>query len=77
MPVMDGLESARRIREFERANQLKACKIIALTGLSGSDVQEDAFASGVDLFFTRPVAMKDLFSALQVTGRPLASQSLD
>lgn len=68
MPVMDGLESARRIRQFELAQQLTSCKIIALTGLSGADVQQDAFASGVDLFLTRPVTLKDVGKALSAAG---------
>lgn len=68
MPIMDGLESTRRIREFERANQLRPSIVIALTGLSGADVQQDAFASGVDLFLTRPVVLKGLVDALKVTG---------
>ncbi|KAH8904879.1 hypothetical protein BR93DRAFT_865392, partial [Coniochaeta sp. PMI_546] len=68
MPVMDGLESSRRAREFERARQLRPCKIIALTGLSGSDVQQDAFASGVDVFLTRPVTLKSVVDTLEALG---------
>ncbi|KAK3938666.1 hypothetical protein QBC46DRAFT_389771 [Diplogelasinospora grovesii] len=68
MPVMDGLESTRRIREFERANRLKPAVVIALTGLSGVDVQQEAFASGVDLFLTRPLVLKGLVDALETMG---------
>lgn len=68
MPVMDGLESSRRAREFERARQLRPCKIIALTGLSGTDVQQDAFASGVDVFLTRPVTLKSVVHTLEALG---------
>ncbi|OIW22598.1 hypothetical protein CONLIGDRAFT_587216, partial [Coniochaeta ligniaria NRRL 30616] len=68
MPVMDGLESSRRVREFERAGQLHPCKIIALTGLSGTDVQQDAFASGVDVFLTRPVTLKSVVDTLEALG---------
>lgn len=36
MPIMDGLESTRRTREFERANKMTPpMTVIALTGLSG------------------------------------------
>lgn len=65
MPMMDGLESARRIRQHERANRLKQTPIIALTGLAGVGVQEDAVASGVDMFLTRPVTLKRLMEALE------------
>jgi CheY-like chemotaxis protein len=68
MPVMDGLESTRYIREFEHARQLEPCKIIALTSLSGTEVQQDAHASGVDMFLTRPVTLKSVISALEESG---------
>lgn len=68
MPIMDGIESSRRVREFERASQLAPCKIIAVTGLNGSDVQQDAFASGVDRFLTRPVTLKHIVATLEKLG---------
>lgn len=68
MPTMDGLESTRRIREFERAQKLKPVTVIALTGLSGEEIQQDAFVSGVDLFLTRPVVLSGLKGALEATG---------
>jgi CheY-like chemotaxis protein len=68
MPVMDGLESARRAREFEHAQRLPPCKIIALTGLSGTEVQQDAFASGIDVFLTRPVTLKSVVDTLAALG---------
>lgn len=68
MPTMDGLESARRIRQYERAHRLRQTPIIALTGLAGEGVQEDAVASGVDMFLTRPVTLKMLTEALESFG---------
>ncbi|KAK3350200.1 hsp90-like protein [Lasiosphaeria hispida] len=68
MPIMDGLESTRRIREFERANKLEPAIVIALTGLSGAGIQQDAFVSGVDLFLTRPLGLKGLADALESAG---------
>lgn len=68
MPVMDGLESARRIRQHERANRLEQTPIIALTGLAGAGIQQDAVASGVDMFLTRPVTLKRLVEALESVG---------
>lgn len=60
MPVMDGLEATRRVRQVEVATQLRRSKIIALTGLNSAEVQNEAFASGVDVFLTKPVRFKDL-----------------
>jgi CheY-like chemotaxis protein len=69
MPVMDGLESARRIRQHERANRLeRQTPIIALTGLAGAGIQQDAVASGIDMFLTRPVTLKRLVEALESVG---------
>lgn len=68
MPTMDGLESSRRIRQHERANRLTKTPIIALTGLAGVGVQEDAVASGIDMFLTRPVTLKRLTEALDAFG---------
>jgi len=60
MPTMDGLESTRRIRAFERAKGLRPAVIVALTGMASASVQQEAFASGVDLFLTKPVRLKEL-----------------
>ena len=68
MPVMDGLESTRRIRELERKLSLTPVPIMALTGLASSDTQKEAFASGVDIFLTKPVRFKDLSEKLAARG---------
>lgn len=67
MPVMDGLEATRRIRalEQERHDRLgdtapTPALIVALTGLASSRDQTSAFASGVNLFMTKPVKFKDI-----------------
>lgn len=65
MPRMDGLESTRRIRAFEKANGLKATTIIALTGLASAASQQEAYSSGVDLFLTKPVRLKELAEILK------------
>ncbi|KAK1834106.1 hypothetical protein QBC39DRAFT_252988 [Podospora conica] len=68
MPVMTGLESTRRIREFERKNKVEPVTVITLTGLSGPEIEHDAFVSGVDLFLTRPLKLQGLVDALKMTG---------
>lgn len=64
MPVMDGLEATRKIREFELEEGIKPAMIIALTGLGSASAQQEAFASGVDLFLTKPVRLKELVKIL-------------
>lgn len=68
MPVMDGLESTRRIRALEIERGLSRCNIFALTGLASADAQQEAFASGVDLFLTKPVRLKELSKILESKG---------
>lgn len=68
MPVMDGLESTRQIRAHEKQEQLKPALIIALTGLASAKTQQEAFASGIDLFLTKPVPLKELGRILEAQG---------
>lgn len=65
MPNMDGLEATRCIRAFERSTRVKATTIIALTGLASASAQQEAFSSGVDLFLTKPVRLKELNKLLE------------
>ena len=65
MPIMDGLEASRLIRAFEQQQKLTPVLIIALTGLGSSSAQDDAFASGVNLFLTKPVRLKELGRVLE------------
>ncbi|KAH0152847.1 hypothetical protein KCU67_g9706, partial [Aureobasidium melanogenum] len=60
MPVMDGFEASRQIRAFERQKGMKPVVIIALTGLGSSEAQHEAFVSGINLFLTKPVRLKEL-----------------
>jgi signal transduction histidine kinase/CheY-like chemotaxis protein len=68
MPVMDGFEATREIRAFERQKGAeKPSRIIVLTGLTSGKSQEEAFASGVNLFLTKPVQLKKLKGVLGLT----------
>lgn len=73
MPGMDGLEATREIRKLEReriakmgeADAPSPALIIALTGLANGRDQVDAFASGVDLFMTKPTKFKEIGSLIE------------
>ncbi|SCN98482.1 related to nik-1 protein (Os-1p protein) [Fusarium fujikuroi] len=60
MPVMDGLEATRQIRAFERYNAIAVSKILAITGLGSESTREEATRSGVDVFITKPVKLREL-----------------
>ncbi|KAL3465736.1 hypothetical protein BJX64DRAFT_296990 [Aspergillus heterothallicus] len=67
MPVMDGLESTREIRLFEklqRKEPFKPATIIALSGLGSATVRQEAFNSGVDLFLSKPVRFQELIKQI-------------
>ncbi|KAF6518484.1 hypothetical protein HZS61_002562 [Fusarium oxysporum f. sp. conglutinans] len=68
MPIMDGLEATRLIRKFERENHLKPVTIIAITGLATDGARDEAFASGLDVFLTRPVSLGQLVPVLNERG---------
>ncbi|KAF5022555.1 hypothetical protein F66182_5388 [Fusarium sp. NRRL 66182] len=68
MPVMDGFEATRLIREFEKASNMTRSHIVAISGLASKDAQEDAFANGLDLFLSKPVQLKELGRILRSRG---------
>lgn len=60
MPRLDGMEATRQIRAFEREQHLDRATVYALSGLASASVQEEASNSGIDLFLTKPVRLKEL-----------------
>lgn len=65
MPVMDGCSATREIRAYELSMKQSPTRIVALTGLGSADSKQEAFASGVNLFLTKPVPMKDVSALLK------------
>lgn len=63
MPVMNGFEATRAIRQFEHANHRPPTSIIALSGLASNAVQQEALESGVNLFLSKPVRFHALSEA--------------
>ncbi|HBY53170.1 MAG TPA: histidine kinase [Marinilabiliales bacterium] len=64
MPLMDGLEASRLIRDFEKStNQTKRVYIVALTGNDISDKEEECLEAGMDDFMEKPL-QENLLSKL-------------
>ncbi len=59
MPVMDGLTSSLRIREFNTK-----VPIIALTASTSSELQEKAFECGINDYVSKPLNPSQLFSTI-------------
>ena len=65
MPVLDGYEATKRIREIENASGPDTrIPIIALTANAFPEIRERCFETGMDDFLTKPLRMPDLKSAL-------------
>lgn len=70
---MNGFEATRTIREIEQERGIfrateggtptggtTPALIVALTGLASGRDQTEAFASGVDMYMTKPVSFKEV-----------------
>jgi len=71
MPVMDGIEATRRIRENEAAGGLARIPIIAMTANAMQGDRERCIEAGMDDYITKPINASDLFHLLETwtTGR--------
>ncbi|KAL2783680.1 hypothetical protein BJX66DRAFT_344717 [Aspergillus keveii] len=74
MPVMNGFEASRTIRQNERKYfddhpssrpPWYQTRITALTGLDSAAAQKEAYASGIDTFLTKPIKRQDIRSLLE------------
>jgi CheY-like chemotaxis protein len=62
MPVMDGFEAARRIRELKHGKEMP---IIAMTADAMKGVKEQVVEAGMDSYITKPFDPIQLFGILQ------------
>ncbi|RAH43541.1 uncharacterized protein BO95DRAFT_207953 [Aspergillus brunneoviolaceus CBS 621.78] len=60
MPVMDGIESSSKMREFEEETSRPRTAIMAVTGVASSEMQQQAFAAGIDDYLVKPLSLHDL-----------------
>ena len=60
MPVLDGFEATKKIREYEKSNGLTAIPIIALTAGIGAEDRERCLTSGMDDYLTKPFSLSEL-----------------
>ena len=65
MPVMDGFEATKLIRDFENLTELQPVSIIALTGHALKNDRLDCIEAGMNDYMTKPVKQDDLISTLE------------
>lgn len=65
MPVMNGFEAARQIRQFEKQTSAPPAVIIAITGLGDDIARAKAYQHGFNFFMSKPVRPKDVTDMLQ------------
>ena len=61
MPVMNGMEAARKIREFSQV------PIIALTANSNKQEQDKCMEIGMNDYLSKPFKPKDLYARIMGT----------
>ena len=77
MPILDGFGATQKIREFERANNLPAIPIIALTaGISVED-KDRCLQFGMDDYLTKPFSISELRESILKLDRKMQSRSKD
>jgi CheY-like chemotaxis protein len=60
MPVLDGLEATRRIREREAQNGWQRWPVMALTGNAMPEEKDECLAAGMDGCMTKPMRMSEI-----------------
>ena len=65
MPLMDGFEAARHIRQFEKQINAPRAVIIAITGLGDDIARAKAYQHGFDYFMSKPVRPQHLTNMLE------------
>ena len=62
LPVMDGWEATRRLKEDARTNRIP---VVALTGHALAGISEGASKAGCDAFVTKPCLPEDLVKEIR------------
>ena len=75
MPVKDGVDATIDIRNFEAANGLLRCPIVALTANAMKEDQERCFAAGMDGFLSKPIVKDELLTAIDTWAQSKSSYS--
>jgi PAS domain S-box-containing protein len=64
MPIMDGYEATRQIRQLEKSTVGQRIPIVALTANAMSGDKEKCLAAGMDDYLSKPYTIKDLSAVI-------------
>jgi CheY-like chemotaxis protein len=64
MPVMNGYDATRAIRQWERENGVARIPIIAFTANAFHEDRNQCLAAGMDAFVSKPVSVRQLLAAV-------------
>ena len=65
MPVMDGLETAKEIRQLLQRHEAYQPYIACCSAYDEDNFKEEAYAAGMDDFFTKPVNANELIDTIK------------
>ena len=65
MPVLDGLDATRKIREFEKQNGIDRKPIIALTANAMTGDRDTCLNAGMDDYLSKPVIKSNLVATME------------
>lgn len=65
MPIMNGIEATRNIREIEQQNNWPRIKIIAVTAYAMPGDEERFKEAGIDLYIAKPYKGDELIALIQ------------
>lgn len=70
MPVMDGIEATRKIRQLEKNTENRHTPIIALTAHALAEQRQHMLTSGLDDYLSKPASEQQLLQMLEKWSRP-------
>lgn len=75
MPVMDGVEATRKIREHEKTLDRPRIPIVALTANAMTHQVEEYLAAGMDAHIAKPIQIEQLLGVLANCTNPIRNEN--
>ncbi|KAJ6006414.1 hypothetical protein N7451_004358 [Penicillium sp. IBT 35674x] len=66
MPVMDGLVSTQKIRQYERETGLNPSCIMAVTGVASDAMHKQALTAGINDYLIKPLSLRNLKAVMGI-----------